>query len=183
MGGLIATSIPAIASVLAAIVASWSARAARRHDAAAQRLRDLEQKVSERRYGTYKPMIDLLANVLDPEAVKEIVANGEKFRKDVAEFAAWISIYGSDEAVDGFHNFMQSTYHNAPPGVLLKLYAEFVLSARRDMGNPETELSVSRVLGMRIKDIYGSELLKSVDRPLAAVCRENDWVPPWQSTS
>lgn len=59
---------------------------------------------------------------------------------------------GVDDAVARYEHFMQSTYKDAPAPVLLRLYADFVLAARKDMGDPETQLTVEHILGMKIKD-------------------------------
>ncbi|MFF6803534.1 hypothetical protein [Streptomyces sp. NPDC012616] len=172
-------AIPALASVLAAIIAARSARRAKKSEIDAQHLRDLEARISEKKYDVYKPMINLLKDILNQRAMSE-----DEFKNLVSEFSAWVTIFGSDEAVVAFHNFMQATYAtNTPPAILMKLYAEFVLSARRDMGYPDTAINAKHFLGMRISDLYNHDQLAKVEMPLADLCQEVGWTPPWEQTS
>ncbi|MGW8846839.1 hypothetical protein ACWGNE_03575 [Streptomyces xiamenensis] len=184
MGGFVIASIPAIAAVVAALIASFSARAARRHDTDAQRLRDLEQKVADKKYDTYKPMIDLLADMMDPRTVRQVAADEDRFHREVSKFSTWVSIYGSDEAVEKFHNLMQTLYIKeeelkAPIAITLKLYIEFVIAVRRDLGNPQTAISPIVILGMRITDIHQSQGVGGLDASLDVLCARHGWTPPW----
>ncbi|MET9120189.1 hypothetical protein [Streptomyces sp. NPDC004528] len=175
---LAVAAIPALASIMAATIAARSARRAKKSEIDAQHLRDLEARISEKKYDVYKPMINLLKDILNQRVMTE-----DEFKALVSEFSAWVTIFGSDEAVRAFHNFMQATYGTStPPTILMKLYAEFVLSARRDMGYPETEINAKHFLGMRISDLYTHEELAKVDMPLVDLCREVGWTPPWEQT-
>ncbi len=81
-------------------------------------------------------MIDLLGQVLVPGGADKALENEAEMIERLSEFASWISIFGSDDAVKSFHNFMQGAFHAAPAPITLRLYADFVLAARRDMGDP-----------------------------------------------
>ncbi|MGW4908119.1 hypothetical protein [Streptomyces sp. NPDC004270] len=169
-------AVPALASILAAVVAAFFARKAKKSEIEAQRLRDLEARISEKKYEVYKPLINLLRDILDQR-----IASQEDFRNRISEFSAWGSIFGSDEAVKAFHNFMQAAYtENPPPVILMKLYSDFLLSARRDMGYPDTAIDARHLLGMRISDLYASEEMADVDASLADLCRRTGWTPPWE---
>ncbi|QDO40671.1 hypothetical protein FNV62_23210 [Streptomyces sp. RLB3-17] len=173
---LAVAAIPALASIMAAAIAARSARRAKKSEIDAQHLRDLEARISEKKYDVYKPMINLLKDILNQRAMSE-----DEFKNLISEFSAWVTIFGSDEAVRAFHNFMQATYvPNTPPVILMKLYAEFVISARRDMGYPETAIAAKHFLGMRISDLYSHDELAKVDMSLADLCREVGWTPPWE---
>jgi hypothetical protein len=173
---LAVAAIPALAAIIAAVIAARSAKSAKKSDIDAQHLRDLEARISEKKYEVYKPMINLLKDILDQRPMAE-----DEFKSRISEFSAWVTIFGSDEAVKAFHHFMQTTYaDNTPPIVLMKLYAEFVLSARRDMGYPDTAINAKHFLGMRISDLYTDDLFSKVDTPLADLCREVGWTPPWE---
>lgn len=166
--------IAAVAAISSAYIAARSAKATQRNEAVAQRIRDLEARIAEKKYDTYEPMINLLRRILDQERIPE-----DEFRERISGFATWVSIFGSDEIVQVFHKFMQAAYHDAPPVVLMKLYADFVISARRDMGYPNTRITQKEFLGMRIRDLYDGSLLDGVDRPLVDVCQSVGWSPPW----
>jgi hypothetical protein len=98
-------------------------------------------------------MVELLRTVFDSIGSGADVEPSQT-REIVSKFTAWLQVYGSDNAVRSFHKFMQASYHNAPPAVLLRLYSEVVMAIRRDLGEPNTEVTLVDLLGMRITDIY-----------------------------
>ena len=101
-----------------------------------------------------------------------------KFQK----FSAWAGIVGSDEAVRAWSNLMQSTFHDVPPVVLLRLYAEFQLAARRDLGDPDAILTPIELMAARIKDLYDDATYHAaMVAPFADVCASVDWPVPWES--
>ncbi|MEU5794293.1 hypothetical protein ABZ800_12310 [Streptomyces sp. NPDC047813] len=171
---LAVAAIPAIAAVIAAVIAAQAARRAKKAELAAQHLRDLENRISEKKYEVYKPMINLIRDMLDQRQIGE-----QELRSRISDFSTWIIIYGSDDAVKAFHNFMQAAYHDPPAKVLMKLYADFVLAARRDMGYAETDVEQAHFLGMRINDLYDNSLFRNVNAPLREICQEVNWQPPW----
>lgn len=172
---LAVASIPAFAAIAAAVIAARSAKTAKNAELAAQYVRELENRISEKKYDVYKPMINLFKEIMNQRTLGD-----EELRDRISDFSAWVIIFGSDESVKAFHNFMQSTYHSPPPVILMKLYADFVIAARRDMGYSKTEINQKHFLGMRINDLYTHELFKDVDKPLADLCRDAGWAPPWQ---
>lgn len=172
---LTVAAIPAIAAIVAAIIAARSARVAKKSENEAQRLRELESRISEKKYDTYKPMINTLKDMLDRRTVDE-----EAFRSHISEFATWVAIFGSDEAVESFHNFMQASFNPpTPPIIFMRLYADFVLAARRDMGYPDTRNTRKQILGSRITDVHTHPLFAHIDKPLPDLCRDTEWAPPW----
>jgi hypothetical protein len=171
---LTAASLPAVAAIIAAIIAARSARMAKRSEIEAQRIRELEERISERKYDTYKPMIDLFKDVLNRQAVDE-----STHRERISTFATWVAIFGSDGAVKAFHDFMQASYNSAPASILMRLYADFVLAARQDMGYPDTTSTRKEILGSRIADLHTHPLFADIDKPFAELCRDVGWTPPW----
>ncbi|MEU0087729.1 hypothetical protein [Streptomyces sp. NPDC006274] len=168
-------ALPAIAAVIAAVIAARSAKVAKSSEVEAQRLRELESRISEKKYDTYKPMINTLKDMLDRRAVNE-----ETFRANISEFAIWVAIFGSDEAVRSFHNFMQASFNPpTPPVVFMRLYADFVLAARRDMGYLDTSSTRKEILGSRITDVYSHSMFSNMDKPFEDLCREAEWQPSW----
>ncbi|MFI0199865.1 MULTISPECIES: hypothetical protein [Streptomyces] len=140
----------------------------------AQRIRDLEARNSEKKYDTYKPMINLLKDALDRRTI-----DPETFRTSISDFATWVAIYGSDEALSAFHNFMQASYGSPPPVILMRLYADFVIAARRDIGYPDTQVTRLQFLGIRISDAYSNSAFREIDKPFSELCRNVGWNPPW----
>ena len=60
--------IPALAAIIAAVLAARSVHKARTTETELEKLRLLERRVVERKYETYKPMIDMLSEMLSGAA-------------------------------------------------------------------------------------------------------------------
>lgn len=180
---LVAAAIPLAASLVATVLASRASTRAGKAEIEAQRLRDLEQRIDARKYDTYKPMIELLRDVMSsatPAAGVKLPSEQETVRR-LAEFGTWVSIYGSDDAVRAFRNFMQGVYHEPPPEITMRLYYDFVLAARRDMGQADTDITALDLMGQRLKDVYDLRSMYVMGGiPFAELAREHDWEPPWE---
>lgn len=178
---LLVAGITAAASVVAAIISGIFAWKARRADSEAQRARDLENRISERKYELYKPMIDFFRDVVQRT---EIIGENsgtipqEQIRAMLANFSTWIGVYGSDGAVQAFHNFMQTAFHGPPPmEILLRLYSDFLMETRKDIGYPDTSLAPEYLLGLRVTDIY--EHPDATRLSFEKLCDKHNWRPPW----
>lgn len=176
---LAAATVPAVASIGAAILAARSARASRAAELDAERIRDLEDRLAERKYDVYKPMIEMLRKMLDSKGDPAKAGRQAAMVAQLSEFAAWVSIFGSDEALRAFHNFMQGAFAEAPPTVLIRLYADFVIAARHDMGDTASTVTPTEILGLRINDLYSSDMVKSTSLPFVDLCEEVGWQAPW----
>jgi len=175
--------VAALAALAGAAMSVRSAKALKVAELEVQRVRDLENRISQRKYETYQPMIELLRDLLDPARSQALIGSRENFLDKIADFSAWIGVYGSDGAVRAFHNFMQAVYHNPPVPVLMRLYADFLVAIRRDIGNPDTEIGRTDLLGLRINDLYdlgGGEIYVSLTSSFDEVCRTADWPVPWE---
>lgn len=174
-------SIPAVAAICAAALAARSASRARAAEREAERLRLLEQRLALRKHEVYQPIINFLGGMLDPELAASM--SQEEVKTKLGDFARWVVIVGSDDSVRAFRNLMQGTFHAAPPALLLRLFADFQLAARRDMGDAETEITPVDVLGMRINDLYaaGGVLFTALSLPFGEACAAFGWSIPWES--
>lgn len=176
---LTVAGITATASIGAAVVAAVFARRARATEAEAARLRSLEERLASAKADVYRPMIDMLRRSTQP-LPQEKRPNSKEILTKTAEFANWVSIYGSDEAVRAFHRLMQAFYTSAPGLVSVRLHSEFVLAARRDLGYPDTDLSALDVLGLRVNDVYKAQSSYDIGAlSFLDLCRKYDWEPPW----
>ena len=176
--------IPAIAAVVAAVVAARSARAVKRAEAETERIRDLENRISERKYETYKPMLEMLSNVFSQaktsrEALADADANTDKF----VNFSTWITVFGSDEALVAYHNLTKSFHYSPPIQITLRLVADFILAARKDIGYPDTDITRAQLVALRLNDFYEQgELLEQImTLPLEQACKLAGWPIPWSS--
>jgi hypothetical protein len=112
-GAIVAASpwalwIPAIAAVGGAAVAGVFAFAARRSDAQAQRTRDLENRLAERKRETYQLMTDWLGRVMSSETIQQAARPrgkpGQLEKADLVtlmRFSTWIRMYGSGMRTSG----------------------------------------------------------------------------------
>jgi hypothetical protein len=103
------------------------------------------------------------------------------FLRTMSKFASWIMVWGSDEAVLAFRNLMQASFHSAPPAVTMRVYADFYIAARRDMGYPDSKVTVNDFLGMRINDLY--DLRSNYEfgaLSLAELAAQHNWPIPWE---
>ena len=176
---ILVTGIAAAAAVIAAIVAALSARSTKRLELQAQRTRELESRISERKIDIYKPMIEMLGSAISPSAL-ENPPESEDNSKKIQEFSTWIAIYGSDDTIKIYHNFMQAAFNEAPTLVTSRLFAEFIIAARRDIGYPDTTVTALHVMGMRINDLYSEDEYRlAMSLPFEELCRQENWEPPW----
>jgi hypothetical protein len=180
MTSIVIAVIGAAASILAAIVAARYARSTQRNDAEAQRARELESRISERKYEVYKPMIELLGDILNSTKSAGMAARAAEIQAKFADFSTWVNIYGSDGAIVAFHNFKQAAFHSSPSLVATRLFADFLLEARRDVGRSDTSVTRAQIMGMRITDLYEVESYRSaLDLPFEELCRREGWTAPW----
>jgi len=179
MKTLALASVPALAAIVAAVIASRSAGRARESTAETERLRLLEQRVAQRKFEVYKPMIDFLGRMLSPGEAARIAE--EEYVEKIGDFSRWVAIVGSDDAVRAFRNLMQGTYNSAPAAIVLRLFADFQIAARRDMGDPDTNITSLDILGMRINDLYQGDLqlAQTISLPFELACEREQWDIPW----
>ena len=171
--------IAAVAAITAAIVAALSAQSTKRLEVQSQRARELEGRISEKKFDTYRPMIELLGSVIG-SSTSGVQMDSAQTQARIAEFSTWITIYGSDSAVKTYHNFMQAAFNNAPALVASRLYVDFIIAARRDIGYPETSVTTLQVMGIRINDIYSETNYRlAMSLPFEELCQREKWVPPW----
>lgn len=169
--------LSASGAILAALVAGVFAWRTQRSAAATERVRRLEEEASERRRETYEPLIEHFAKIIDPKTRKKAEQDTHRI---ISEQSTWLSIYGSDDAVVAFQRFMQAAYADAPGKIVVRLYAEFVLAARRDMGRPASTLNAIEFLGIRMNDAYTNpEHRSALTGSFDDLCRSEKWTPPW----
>jgi hypothetical protein len=177
---ILVAGIAAAAAISAAIVAALSARSTKRLELQAQRARDLEGRISERKLDVYRPMIELLGNVIGNAAHGLQPVAPEDVSAKVAEFTTWIAVYGSDDVIKVYHNFMQAIFNQVPVVVASRLYAEFMLAVRRDIGYPDTSVTALQIMGARVNDLYSERDYRlAMSLPFEELCRRENWTPPW----
>jgi len=67
--------------------------------------------------------------------------------------------------------------------VATRLFADFLLEARRDIGRSDTDVTRAQIMGMRITDLYEVESYSSaLDLPFDVFRRREGWTVPWLAT-
>lgn len=169
----------AVAAIASAILAGLFAKSTKKAEIQAESIRDLEKRISDKKYEVYKPAIDLIGAMMTPGRAKKV--GQQEVVDKLSEFASWVSIYGSDDSVNAYRKFAQAAYSGgAPTPVMMRLYADFILEARRDMGYPDTSITPTDLLSIRITDIYKSNF-SHIDLPFDDLCQLEGWVPPWSN--
>lgn len=177
--------VPAVISLGGAVYAAWSASRARASEAEAARLRELEQRLSDRKIEIYEGILTTLGDQLMPEAMKQ--AKGRKVGAQEAAlvdtfmgFMNTVIIYGSDDVLNAFSRFKRAGEANPPGVIAIRLAAEFMLAIRRDLSGGTTKLTAVDMFGMRITDFDASpELKAALSEPFESVCEKHGWTPPW----
>ena len=178
---LLIVAVPAVASLIGAVIAGRAARDAKRAEVESARLRQLEERLASKKYEIYKPVIEMLRDMLYSPNAGVQPPDTTTVVKKLSDFTTWITIYGSDDALVGFRNFMQAAFHDPPAQLSIRLYADFVLAARRDMGYENTRISALEVLGLRINDLHDDlASYRVATLPFDDLCAEYGWVPPWR---
>ena len=177
---LLVSLVPAVAAIISAVIAARAAHRARTAEGEASRLRDLDERNSARKYETYQPMIELLRDALTSAQPGKEPPSNEIVLQRTSEFATWIAIFGSDEAVTAFRNYLQAAYHDAPGPVGLRLYADFVVAARKDIAWPSTAVTALELLGLRINDLHDElQNYEMATLPLEQLAAREGWTVPW----
>lgn len=162
-------------SIASAGLAGWQARKARLSEQEAERLRFAEERVSEHKYEIYKPMLTMFGRMLRG------VPFPDGWEQDLDDFNTWLLMFGSDDAISSWGQLMQATYAHAPAEIIVRMYVQFMLAARRDMGDPGTRLGNLDALAPRISDLYENRgYYAAVALPLERLYNKHNWMPPWE---
>ena len=112
----------------------------------------IEQKLSQKKYEIYTDLIDVLIGMLH-EQKNNTKINEKKIVKMLQKAQKQLLMYGSDEVLGSFIKLMTEAYN--PKGgasKMIGLFSEFLISIRKDMGNPDTKINADDVLRMMITD-------------------------------
>jgi hypothetical protein len=176
-----AAIIATLGTIVASAVAALSAKSNKRAELQAQRISELENRISERKYEIYKPIIEMLGDVLNNNR-QTAPLGSEEIVKRLHEFFVWVSIYGSDDSVIAYRNFQQAASNGVPPQIVTRLYADLVLAARRDIARSDTQIGPTEIIGMKVNDLYSSpEYYNVVALPFDELCKRYGWTPPWST--
>lgn len=175
---LIALGVPVLVSVFSAIWATRSARRAQAAEHEAARLRALEDRVAQKKFELYQPFVKAIGDMLTPSRSEQTLANLEDV---MADFQTFVSIWGSDEAVEAFFRYRVGSSKEPPSQISIRLMADFLLAVRRDVAWPDTKLTGIETIGMRINDLTDHpELMEAMTMPLDELAAKYNWELPFK---
>lgn len=171
----------ACAAVIAAIIAGASAISVKRSETTAQRIRDLENRIFEPKRDAYRPMIEKMSDIFDPDKAALNALDPTEFNEMANQFMIRLTMFGSDEAIKAFHKVTQAAVRHAPDRVVGRLFVDFVISVRRDIGYPGTKVTPLDIFGMRAYDLYSTtEVYESMHLSFVNLCNKDGWSAPWE---
>lgn len=155
-------------------------------------MRELEQRLSERKMEIYGRIMAALGNLLTPEEARRPPeearrpapkAPKNKPGEDTAifDFMNNVVIYGSDDVLRAFTRFRLASNAEPPTPVIIRLVSDFMLAIRRDLDGGQSAVTGIEVIGMRINGLYNDpNTIAALTEPFEVVCAQNEWTPPWE---
>jgi len=125
-----------------------------------EELRAIEEKLREERRNIYAqildPYIHLFADIKKGKGPDEALKKATSY--DYRKTAFDLNLFGSDEVIRAFNNFMKHTYEaegkeNRDPGEMMRLWGKLLLEIRKSLGNKKTKLNELDMLRAMIKDM------------------------------
>jgi hypothetical protein len=171
---IVVAMIAAAASVAAAVVAGMFAQASRRFEARLQRSDQAHARLSEQKLSMYVPIVDMMERMF---TTSDVPTQDELRHK--RHFDTWVNVYGSDGVVGAYSRLLQALPLAPPPDLQFRLYADFLLEVRKDIGDPHSSVDRMQILGPRLADLSDPRSMTEPD--LDVVCRRLGWTPPWNA--
>ena len=150
-------------------------------------MRELEQRLSERKMEIYGRIMAALGNLLIPEEARRLAPKasknkpgGDSLDSAIFDFMNDVVIYGSDDVLRAFTRFRLASDANPPAPVIIRLVSDFMLAIRRDLDGGQSAVTGIEVIGMRINGLYDDpNAIAALTEPFEVVCAQNEWTPPW----
>lgn len=169
--------------------ATAQAEDARQSAAEMERLRRLEDRTREAKVAAYTPLLQATGKMFEGGSVSKRPADEVKQQRLLLDAMNnfWVKglMYASDPAQRAFGRMMQAAFADAPSAITLRLYSEFILAARRDLGDDRTTTTASEVWAPKLNDLYSSaSVLDGFDTMrFDDLARKSEWEPPWKGTT
>ncbi|WP_454853307.1 hypothetical protein [Promicromonospora soli] len=170
MTAVMVATISAVASLIAAVIAGVFAVHAKRLEARLQLSSSAHERVAEQKSMMYDSIIDMFEYMFDTG--EPPTAEHLKHKK---KFDAWVPVYGSDGVVEAYTRYILWITNGAPGDLQFRLYGDFLLEIRKDVGDPNSRVSIRQALQGRLGNL--AEPANLTD-PLEVVCRRLGWQPP-----
>lgn len=175
---LVALIVPAVVAIFSALWASRSARRAQQAEHESARLRALEDRVAQKKYDVYEPLLQNLGDLLTPS---RSAAAAKKTEDVVADFQTFVTVWGSDEVVETFYRYRAAANVSPPSEVVMRLVADFLVAVRRDVAWPETRIPNLYAIAMRINNLHEHpQMTEALAMPLTELFKKYEWTPPFE---
>lgn len=175
---IVALVVPAAVAIFSALWASKSASRAQQAEHESSRLRALEDRVAEKKYALYQPFLQTLGDMLTPSRNAAATAGLEDV---LADFQTFVTVWGSDDAVETFYRYRIAANNSPPNLVIMRLMADFLVAVRRDIAWPDTRIPALYTIGLRINDLAEHpEMVAALSLPLDDFLATQDWEPPFE---
>jgi hypothetical protein len=167
-------AVSAVSAITAAVVATVLA-------AQAQKVKELETRIADRKGKLYEEIIKTLRPLLTPEEISE-PSDSERVIAELKEHSTWIALYGSEDVVTAYHNIVSGAFSDPPPPlvIIFRFYADLVIAVRRDLGYQDTKVTPDQVLDARSFNLYIEGLWPALNLPLQQLYKTSNWAPPWK---
>jgi len=113
-----------------------------------ERREEVERQLSDQKYGAYVELIDIFFDLLKNAKFGRSQGQDELIDR-MMDANKELIIYGSDEVVSAYFRWIAE----ARSGIMdLEKFGDIIVSIRRDMGNPNTDLQSHDILRVIITD-------------------------------
>jgi len=168
--------VSALASIAAALIAGRYAARARLAESEAARLRAAEERLAERKFKLYQPMLQALGNMLTPGNTTGL----GQMEAALPDFMTFASVWASDDALEAFFRFRVGSGTTPPSEITFRLVSDFLVAARQDLSNLPTNVTGLEIFGMRINKLYDSpNIVEAFTLPFDELAEKHSWEIPW----
>lgn len=151
---VLSLSVPILLAFLAGV--GWMYRHER------EKRDEIERKLSDTKFKVYNDLIDIFIGVLQEQKQKQkSTINERKIISTLQSAQRQLLMYGSDDVLGEFINFMEFCYAgNTDIHKMMKIYSNFLIAIRKDMGNKHSKIKNHDILRMLITDYQNIKVEK-----------------------
>lgn len=191
IAAIIVGTLALIGTVVTAILGARTAGRTSRLQAALQgeieKEKLLESRVGAVKREMYLPLIRALVAAMNTDQQNMSQRRGRKGPQQdnlltaITDHFPNLLTVGSDGAIRVFGHLMQAAFNDAPGTVFLRLWADFIMEARKDLRGTDTEIDALTLLSCKISDLYSNyDSFAAATVPLNQLAADVGWEIPWQ---
>lgn len=105
-----------------------------------ERIKIMENQLSDKKYTAYADIVDLFYSILND--IKKGENNNQiKMQDSMLNYKKNIFMYGSDNVIKAFNNWLCSTTTNETKFIQLDAFLNFMIEIRKDMGGNSSKIT------------------------------------------